>query len=398
MRVLVTTEAHFQQDSKGMVFSDTGGRGYSFWARYLDAFESVTVIARLSPKKGEVAVPVEGPGVCFVPLSGYTGPEQYLRNLWRLKRQVRLVCQDEVAVIARAPGAVATLVVNELHKKLRPYALEVVGDPYDAFSPGAVKHPLRPFFRWLFSRQLQRQCKRACAVAYVTEGALQRRYPPAPRILTTHYSSVELPDEAFVQVPRLTYQGANTFTIVTVGSLAHLYKAPDVLIDAVGVCIRDRLDLRLTLIGDGKYRPELEARASALGLGERVSFLGQLPAGKAVRAQLDQADLFALPSRQEGLSRATIEAMARALPCIGSRVGGTPELLAPEDMVPPGNVTALATRIREVLLDPARMARMSARNLEKAGEYRGDILRERRASFYQYVREQISKWMKAKGR
>jgi glycosyltransferase involved in cell wall biosynthesis len=131
--------------------------------------------------------------------------------------------------------------------------------------------------------------------------------------------------------------------------------------------------------------------------GSRTLFLGELPAGEAVRAELDRADLFVLPSRTEGLPRAMLEAMARALPCLGSTVGGIPELLPPEDMVSPGDVTALARKIREVLADPPRMSRMSARNLEKAQAYREEILQERRVAFYQHVKEKTEAWLATSG-
>ncbi len=297
--------------------------------------------------------------------------------------------------------------------------MEVVGDPYDVFAPGAVVHPLRPFFRWWFPRQLRRQCVCACAAAYVTEQALQRRYPPGRRSFATHYSSVELPKDsflpcegrvysthfsdvelselAFAPPSRPTRQNDCLIRLIFVGTLEQLYKAPDVLLDAVGQCFRQGLDLELVLIGGGKYQQQLEARAEALGLGLRVRFLGQLPAGEAVRNDLDRANLFVLPSRQEGLPRAMLEAMARGLPCIGSTVGGIPELLEAEDLVPPGDAMALAAKIREVVSDPDRMARMSAWNVAKAEEYRDEVLRERRAAFYRYVREMTGAWLASSG-
>jgi glycosyltransferase involved in cell wall biosynthesis len=181
-----------------------------------------------------------------------------------------------------------------------------------------------------------------------------------------------------------------------VGTLAHLYKGPDVLIDAVARCLQAGLDLRLKLVGDGKHRKQLEARAAGQGLAGRVTFLGQLSAGAAVRDVLDEADAFVLPSRTEGLPRAMVEAMARALPCIGSTVGGIPELLPAEDMVPPGDVEALASKIREVVTNPRRMARMSASNLEKAQEYREEVLAQRRAEFYRHVQEHTETWLDAR--
>ena len=156
-------------------------------------------------------------------------------------------------------------------------------------------------------------------------------------------------------------------------------QAPDVLIDAVGECANHGLDLRLTVVGDGKHRAELESRVARLGLGNRVCFRGRLPAGEAICDELDRADLFALPSRTEGLPRAMIEAMARGLPCIGSTVGGIPELLPPEDLVPPNDSSALARKIAEVVADRRRMARMSARNLEAVRDYREETLRNRRS-------------------
>jgi hypothetical protein len=134
-----------------------------------------------------------------------------------------------------------------------------------------------------------------------------------------------------------------------------------------------------------------------LGIGERVHFRGQLTAGEAVRAELDAADLFCMPSRTEGMPRAMLEAMARALPCIGSTVGGIPELLPPEDLVPPGDVAALAAKIRDSIGDPVRMAAMSARNLERAHRYREEILRERRTECYRALRARTEAWQREGG-
>jgi len=80
------------------------------------------------------------------------------------------------------------------------------------------------------------------------------------------------------------------------------------------------------------------------------------------------------------------EAMARGLPCIGSTVGGIPELLQPEDLVPPGDAEALGTKIREVLDNCERLTRMSMRNLEVARQYREDLLEAKRLGFYEELR------------
>jgi glycosyltransferase involved in cell wall biosynthesis len=368
---------------------------YSFWKRYLEVFEHVRVVARVRevpsvPSDWKCA---DGEGVSFAAIPYYVGLWQYLQRAHQVSRAAQNAVGANDAVILRVPSTIGACVQPMLRKIGHPYAVEVVGDPYDVFAPGSVKHPLRPIMRWLFPRELQRDCAGAFAAAYVTEHALQRRYPPKLDAYVTHYSSVELPDVAFTSLPRIPRQDLSCFSLINVGTMDQFYKAQNVLIDAVAACVQEGLDLKLILVGDGKHRTELEVQAASLGFGKRVCFRGKVAAGEAVRAELDQADLFVLPSYQEGLPRAMIEAMARGLPCIGSTVGGIPELLPSEDMVPPGDVAALAQKIREVVTDPKRMASMSARNLEKAQNYRDEFLQKRRLAFYRYVRETTQAWL-----
>lgn len=396
MDLVVALEHRYERTSDGKVWTQTMF-AHNFWVRYLEVFDQVRVVARV---REVLAVPsdwkrADGEGVSFAAVPYYIGPWQYLLRAKQVQRAAVNAVGASDAVIMRVSSQIGNCIEPLLRRTGHPYGVEVVSDPYDAFAPGSIKHPLSPFFRWWSPRQLRHQCAGASAATYVTEHALQRRYPPAESAFSTFYSDVELPDSAFVAFPRLPRQGSRTFTLVIVGTLAQLYKAPDVLIDAVAACVLEGLDLKLILVGDGKHRTELEARAATLGLGERVCFRGQLTAGDDVRKQLDQADLFVLPSHQEGLPRAMVEAMARGLPCIGSTVGGIPELLPPEDMVPPGDVAALANKIHEVVTDPERMACMSARNLEKAKEYTEEVLHEQRRAFYCYVRETTEAWLKA---
>jgi glycosyltransferase involved in cell wall biosynthesis len=394
MRVVVALEHRYVRAPDGSVWTQTTFP-YLFWQRYLTVFDHVHVIARIYevdaiPRGWKCA---DGEGVSFADIPNYLGALQYLLKAHQVKAAARKAASKKDAVIIRVASNLANCIQPMLQRNHHPYGVEVVADPYDVFAPGSIRHPLRPFFRWLFPRQLRHQCAEACAAAYVTKDALQTRYPPALEAFSTHFSDIELPDTALMSQPRCLLPEKRTFTLIFVGTLAQLYKAPDVLIKAVAVCIKDGLDLKLILIGEGAYRAELEETAIALGIGNRVYFLGQLSAGAVVQTQLDQADLFVLPSHQEGLPRAMVEAMARALPCIGSTVGGIPELLPPEDRVQPGNVQILAEKIREVVTDPDRMARMSARNLEKAQEYKDEVLQERRIKFYRYLREETEVWL-----
>lgn len=395
MNLAVSLEQRFLTTPDGAVWTPAAF-SYQFWTRYLDVFDSVRIIARAHA----VAAPpanhrrVDGPAVTLLALPHYIGPVEYLRRLRGLQRALRSAVPPSDALICRIPSAIAANLLARIGE--RPYGVEVVGDPWDVFAPGAVTHPLRPIFRRWFAARQRTQCAQACAAAYVTSAALQRRYPPRAGAFSTAYSSVELPLEAFAAIPR-RYRAGQPLRLIHVGTFDQLYKAPDVLLEALATAIAAGLDLRLDMLGDGKYRQILEQQAERLGIARRVTWHGMLPGGAAVRERLDAADIFVLPSRTEGLPRAMLEAMARGLPCIGSTAGGIPELLAPDDLVASGDVMALAELLRAVTNDPERLAAMSARNLAAAREYADELLHMRRSAFYRAVREQTERWQRRVG-
>jgi len=386
MRAIVTHGHRFFTGEDGQVLTENGHTsGYEFFRRYLDVFEEVTVVGRLNGTTTRLGTPVTGPGVTFAALPYYHGPYQYLRIARRLKKALNDLCRKEIGstvFIARSPENISTVLINCLSRRAHPYAMEVISDPADVFRSGSVQHPARPFFKYLFPRALRGQCAHAAAVSYVTQYTLQRRYPPAPSAYTTHYSSITLEDDAFRVRPRNFVIGSRPSKLVCVGSLSQMYKGQDVLIKAVARCVSNGLQLNLTFVGDGIFRSRLEELADQCGLRERVSFAGMMPSGGRVREILDQSDLFVLPSRGEGLPRAMIEAMAWALPCIGTDVSGIPELLEQENLAVAGDAESLANRIMDVLRDPARMTRMSRRNLSCSRRYSSRLLRERRIEFY----------------
>jgi glycosyltransferase involved in cell wall biosynthesis len=395
MRVVVALEARLIRTPDGQVW----GRGwvnYPFWQRYLEVFDEVGVVARLrdaaEPPPG--AQPIEGPGVRVHPIPYYVGPYEYVFRSLSVRRAIRAALQPADAAILRAPGMMSTRLHAVLRAVGQPYAVEVLGDPRDVFRAGAVRTSWRPLLRWWYARGLRRQCAEAAAVAYITDHVLQEGYPPAPGAHAVACSDIDLPDEAFARGVRLPQPEQRAFHLLLVGSLQQLYKGPDVLLRALAVNVGRGLDLRLTILGEGRHRPEMERLALQLGLGDRVRFAGLLPAGDPVRALMDDSDLFVLPSRAEGQGRALLEAMARGLPCVASAVGGIPELLAPEDLVPPANVEALAEKIRAVLHSRQRLAQMAARNLKRAADFHAYVLRARRRAFYEVVRDRTLQWQR----
>lgn len=118
--------------------------------------------------------------------------------------------------------------------------------------------------------------------------------------------------------------------------------------------------LRLVLLGDGPLRDALAAQAGALGLGDRVLLAGTRP---DVADLLPAFDVFALPSRTEGLSIALIEACATGLPVVASAVGGNVEIVDDSHtglLVPADDGPALAGALARLLEDRELRERIGA--------------------------------------
>ncbi len=383
MRLVITAEHHFVRSPDG-AFWGPDSMTYRFWQRYLEVFDHVSIVARVRSvdQVDPEFTRIDGEGVSLHRLPEYVGPRQYLAVRRSFLREARAAITPQDAVLLRVGcSPVAAAVESVLDRRGQQFGVEVITDPHMVFAPGAIRHPLRPMFRRMFTRQLQRQCQHAAAATYVTRSALQERYPAGAETFATSFSDVDLPPSAFVAHSRPAASPTTPPSVVSIGSMAQVYKGFDVLIDALALCAAQGFPVKATLVGDGRHRTELEQRARRVGLQELVTFTGQLAGGQPVREQLDRADLFVLASRTEGLPRVMLEAQARGLPCIGTRVGGIPELLDDDSLVPPDDAKSLAARIVAFLRDPQRMASASAHGLNNAHEYGDAVLHARRVRF-----------------
>jgi D-inositol-3-phosphate glycosyltransferase len=128
----------------------------------------------------------------------------------------------------------------------------------------------------------------------------------------------------------------------------------------------------LVLLGrDWGERPALEALATALGISDRVVFLGHVDSDSTYRAVVRGASVFVLPSEWEAYGLVLLEAMAGGVPVVATSVGGVPEVLAggtAGHLVPYADVDALANAIRTVRSDPDDRARLVAAGRARVAE------------------------------
>jgi len=388
VKVSVTSEYRFTCLPDGSVWTETAFP-YSYWQRYLGIFEEVKIIARVKTATTVDAnwKRVDGSHISVLPLPDYLGPLGYFKARGKIRKKMKEYLSVDGAIVLAVPSPIALVAEKIIIKKKLVYGVEMMGDPWEVFSGSGIQHPLRIYFRHSLTRATQRQVYGASSVSYVTQNTLQKRYPSSPHSLSTGVSNIDLLPDHVATCPRV-FTADEKIRLISVGSLEQLYKNPDVVLKSVANCIKNGLNISLTWIGGGKYLSELTALSNSLGLAEHVQFLGQVPAGELIRKQLDEANLFVLASKTEGLPRALIEAMARGLPCIGSNVGGIPELLEPEELFQANDPVALQNKIEQISKNRELMALMSQKNLLKSQPYLKENLDQKRSQFLAHLKDQ----------
>ena len=340
-RITSFRESRVRVDETGAAFADDPALTGRAWHGALAGVEGMRLACRVDASvpgghriDGEVA-----------PMPGYRGAAELLRRLPRLMRSIHRLVGESRAVSVRVPGPIGVVATASAMVLNRPVIAEVVGDVGDVIDSGAggsLARLLRPVIvavtRW--------QVRRAAVVRYVTQAALQRSYPARAGV-----TSIALSEVRIEQGRRDSVQ-TTPMSLVAVGSLEQLYKGHDVLIRALVSLAEQHPAVSLTIVGEGDRRAELEALCNDLGVADRVRFAGFIADRDELLDLVASHSIFVMPSRTEGLPRALIEAMALGVPCVGSRVGGIPELLPDEALVPPGDVDALAHVIDELLSSP----------------------------------------------
>jgi N-acetyl-alpha-D-glucosaminyl L-malate synthase BshA len=125
----------------------------------------------------------------------------------------------------------------------------------------------------------------------------------------------------------------------------------------------------LLMVGDGPERSSAQALARRLGLADRVKFLGTRETVEEIAAL---ADVFLLPSELESFGLSALEAMACAVPVVGSDAGGLPEVVANGEcgyLLPVGDVDGMAARVLGLLRDEKQRKAMGCAGRRRAEEH-----------------------------
>ena len=350
--------------------------------RYLLLGEHVTFLMREVRIEGsaEEFSAISPRNFDFVAVPDLMSPVKRVLNHRRAMGIIEAAVEQADVVVARIPSLTSRLAVRWARKLGKPYMTECVACNWDALWNHNWKGKLSAPWFFLMQRRVVRDSP---YVVYVTEEFLQRRYPTQGRQIAI--SDVQLraatPGVLERRLQRIHSRAAagNRLKLVTVADVAVPYKGQGDVIAALPALERDGIQVDYHLIGGGDPA-RLRALARRYHVAERVIFHGTKRHEEVFRL-LDDMDIYVQPSRTEGLPRAVIEAMSRALPVIGARVGGIPELLDPRRTFIAGSSRDFIDVLKGVISPPAQAAD-ARRNFTRALDFRGEVLAARRQAFY----------------
>jgi Glycosyltransferase len=293
---------------------------------------------------------------------------ELLRYSWRgLRMAQRLLKQHRYDVSFAFAGVPAGAISYLLHMTHGlPYVLSLQGPDVPGFE--ARYNYLYPVLTPL----LKRIWRRAGAVTAISAEQEQLAHRTMPDLsLVTIPNGVDT--TLFAPVPAEQKQ---RFTIVCVARLIER-KGQHHLLQAFAQLRKSSVQpLELTFVGTGDAEPQLRKLAESLLVSNVVTFKGFMS-----REQMPfvyrEADVFVLPSQQEGMSIALLEAMASGLPVVVTDTGGTAELVTKGqngEIVPWGDVPALARALHDMLHDEGRRRQMGIESRIRAMQFGWPVL------------------------
>jgi len=363
-------------------FYSPGRLPYSSWQRYLQHFDTLSVLARVRKTDNPADIAglqvADGPAVSVVGIPESHGVSRSF-SLGAAAAMADAQVRAADAVIARVPSDIGLLAARAGSRLGRILAVEVVANAWlSLWHHGSW---LAKCYAPMLHARTRNLVSAADFALYVTQEYLQEVYPCHGR--SDHASNVVIAVEADALQQRIERirRNADAIQLGFVGSLQANHKGLDTALHALAALRAHALPVRLQVVGEGSLQ-RWQKMCRRLRIEDCVEFLGSLPGSAQVLRWLDQIDIYLHPSRAEGLPRSLIEAMSRGCCCLGSAVGGIPELLPADNRHAPGDWRTLATLIEQAALSAETRVAAANRNFTMAGSYDPKVLEQRRSSFF----------------
>ena len=365
----------------GPIYFDENGNYYrnaysSLKEYYSSLGDEITFLMRTTSVVGGVKE-------CFVPrdifvisIPEFKKPQFYLRRIVKVNHIIEDAVKKADIVILRT-GSVANIAVKYVRKYCKPYIYECVGCTWDALWNYSILGKVLAPFSFLRTKRI---IKKSPYVYYVTNGFLQKRYPTNGKSIGCSDVLLKMHDNSVFE-KRLEKIKKNRGKIVlgTAAALNVKYKGQRFIIQALAELKKQGItNFEYQVIGGGDSS-SLVKIAEKYGVSDQFKVIGRLNHDK-VFDWLESIDVYVQPSLTEGLPRAMIEAMSCGLPCMGTNIGGIPELIDKSMLFSKKNVKQIAELLKNI--NKEKMIILAEQNFTKSKEFDKNVLEKKRRIFY----------------
>jgi len=240
-----------------------------------------------------------------------------------------------------------------------PYIISLRGSDVPGYSNrfGLIYYILKPVIKFIWAK--------STAVISNSDGLRDLALKAKPeQEIGIIYNGVDIVDFR----PDLAKKSVDKFIITLGASRVTKRKGIDYLIRSIKLLLPRYPNIILKVLGDGDEKDSLIALAKELELENQVQFVGRIPKEKTL-PYYQEANLFVLPSFNEGMSNAMLEALASGLPIVATRTGGTDELVVEGRngfVVEMGNSADLAEKMEKIISNRELCEKMGAESVSLA--------------------------------
>lgn len=285
----------------------------------------------------------------------------------------------KVDFVVQRPGILGCAAARFAEKYNKPCICEVVGHIFSSFWYHGFTGKLIALSRDFDTKRTIRKSK---YVIYVTNEYLQKRYPSKGKSIGISDVEIERLDDSILdnRLKRIDSLGdSKNFKMVTVGGVNVRVKGHIYALKALKILKKKGIIITYYIVGIGD-QTYLKNKAKKYGVSDQVVFTGVMEHKKIYDFLLDM-DIYIQPSLHEGLPRAVVEAMSRALPCMGSSIAGIPELISDEMLFKKRDVRHICEIIGGLTTE--KMKHYAKINFKKAKEFEQQVLKKKRDAFYE---------------
>ena len=355
--------------------------------RYLQLGKSVSFLMRvdsLEKVKSRKLSEIDNENFGVIKVPDFKSPKKYLKNKSKSKKIIKEAVLEHDILIIRLPSSIGIMAWKYAEKYNKRYIVELVACPYDGYRYHSNIGMLIAPYMWFRTKQIVNKSKYCI---YVTESFLQKKYPTKGKEIGISDVIINKQNECNVKKRMKRIEEIDDNSTIILGTAAAVnmrYKGHEYVIEAIAKLIKSGYKIEYQLVGggDNTYLRSIAEKHSVTG---SIKFLGAKP-NNEVLEWMDNIDIYIQPSLVDACPRSVIEAMSRGCMCIGSDVGGIPELIDEELIFEKANVNQIINLLQKV--NKSLLLKQAKYSFRKVKSFEINELNKKRHEFYKtFLRE-----------